>query len=277
MRYFKRFEPKDRTRFFTAIADKGSVPLAALVFYIVVCRATKKRPAVWTARHLGKQIGLGQWRVRQLLRQAKQAALVDYKRTTVGFRVWASEEFEGGWIKAWRAKRGGEGVGFYRLSTTKKYGYTGSVLLEMLDPEPRDKLMAEDCGIEIGYQRSITVLKACELFCWVRAKTARRALRRLAADGWLECVAPTLMALEERFVLKKSRWGKIVSDPLVLNQVCERFVPMTGNKHKVEKLRRERYALCNELFAIKEKLASNHYSIRELSVDASLLDELSDQ
>jgi hypothetical protein len=276
MHGWKGNQPKDRTRFFTAIADKGSVPLAALVFYVAVCRATKKRPRVWTARQLGKQIGLGQWQVRQLLRQAKQAGLVDYKRTTVGFRVWASEEFEGGWLKAWRANGCEDGFGHYRLSTAKEYGYTGSVLLELLDPEPQDKLMVADCGIEIGYERSITVSKACELFVWMRAKTVRRALRRLAKDGWLGCVNPKLVGLEERFVLKKSRWGKIVPDPLVLNQVCDRLVAQPCHKHEVKRLREERKALCEELVKVKGKLATNHERIRELSVDESLLQELSD-
>jgi hypothetical protein len=252
------------------------VPLAALVFYIAVCCATKQRPAVWTARHMGKQIGLGQWQVRQLLRQAKQAGLVDYKRTTRGFRVWTSEEFEGGWLKDWRAKAGEDGVGYYRLSTAAQYGYTGSVLLEMLDPEPRDKLMVEDCGIELGRERSIKVSKACELFLWMRAKTVRRALRRLAADGWLECVAPSLAALGERFVLKKSRWGKIVPDPLVQDQACKRLVAQPCHKREVKQLREERKALCEELVAIKNKLANNHDRIRDLSADASLREELSD-
>jgi hypothetical protein len=275
MRPWRGNQPKDRTRFFTAIADKGSVPLAALVFYIAVCRATKQRPAVWTARHLGKQIGLGQWQVRQLLRQAKQARLVDHKRTTVGFRVWVTEEFEK-WLKAWRAKGGEDGVGFYRLSTAAQYGYTGSVLLELLDPEPRDKLMVEDCGIEIGRERSIKVPKACELFRWMRAKTVRRALRRLAADGWLKCVEPSLAALGERFVLKKSRWGTIVPDPLVLAQACGRLVAQPCHKREVEQLHKERKALCEELVAIRNKFANNHDRIRDLSADGSVLEELSD-
>jgi hypothetical protein len=276
MRYWKAVQPKDRTRFFTAIADKGGVPLAALVFYIAVCRATRNRPGVWTARHLGEQIGLGQWQARQLLRQANKAELVDYERTMMGFRVWTSEKFEGGWLKAWRAKGGKDGVGFYRLSTAKRYGYTGSVLLELLDPEPQDNLMVEDCGLELGRERSITVSKACELFCWMRAKTARRALRRLAKDGWLECVKPKLAALGERFVLKKSRWGKIVPDPLVQNQACERYVPLRCNEHKVERLHKERKALREELGVIKEKLKSNHDAIRDLSVDTILAEEMRD-
>ena len=253
------------------------MPLAALVFYVAVCRASQKRPGVWTSRHLGAQIGLKQWRARQLLRQANQAGLLDYERTTVGFRVWASEEFEDGWLKDWRANEGRDGVGFYRLSTAERYGYTGSVLLELLDPEPRDKLMVADCGLEIGQERSITVLKACELFRWMRAKTARRALRRLVKDGWLKCVAPRVSAIPERFVLVKSRWGKIVADPLTLVRACDRLHTSSYHKREVQQLREERIALCKQMSALRAKLAENHDRMRDLSDDLTYPDELNDQ
>jgi hypothetical protein len=149
-------------------------------------------------------------------------------------------------------------------------------LLELLDPEPQDKLMVDDCGIELGRERSITVSRACELFCWMRAKTARRALRRLVKDGWLECVKPKLAAIGERFVLKKSRWGRIVPDPLVQDRASGRYVPLRCNEHKFKRLHEERKTLRKEMAAIKEKLKSNHDAIRDLSVDTILAEEMRD-
>ena len=187
----------DRTRFFVTLAVRYGVSLSALVFYAVACDADKHQPRVWTAKHLSAQLGLEPLRIRQLMRHARQQGLLGYTRTMRGFRVWAT-------TKAFAFNRRDEPRNFYRLSAAKVYGYTGSVLLELLDPEPRDKLDALDCGIERGHGRYISAAKACKLFPWMKLRTVRRTLCQLETDGWLKTEPGACGA---RFTLLKSRWG----------------------------------------------------------------------
>ena len=236
---------KDRTRFFISIAKTDGVPLAALCYYVAVCRVSETQPGCWTAKHLGRQIGLGHWRIRQMLEQAAdpQVQLLLHERTTRGFRIWLHPVFAQ-WlrIKTRRPKfadtiKGFKSplehvhdVGFYRLSTAAKYGYTGSVLLELMDPEPRevDPLDEPEVPEKVKDKpQFITVTKACKLFIWMQSKTVRRALRKLVEAGWLECISTKLSRYrtitnddfdswreevperergEEVYSLKKSRW-----------------------------------------------------------------------
>jgi hypothetical protein len=233
----------DRTRFFLSIAARSSVPLSALVFFVAICKATDLKMIVWTAEELGAEIGLGEHRIRQLLAQAKRLELLDYQRTMRGFKVCLSSQFASSkWLKP--ALRDPAQVGFYRLSTAQEHGYTGSVLLELLDPEPKDPLLARDLGVEA--KGHITASRACQLFTWMRIRSVRRALDRLVDAGWLARTGT-------QFRLAKSRWGDIVPDAAHLVVATQHFVDETAGKFPQN---RERLRARAQLLADAKALAN---------------------
>jgi hypothetical protein len=230
---------EDRTRFFVPLALQYGVGVSAIVFYCAVCRVRKARPGVWTAGHLGKQIGVSEHQARRLLRQARQHNLLDFKRTTYGFRIWLTPEFENRrWLKVWRKGEAESGiVNFYRLSAARERGVTGATLFELLDPEPEDALIARDEGID-RTDAVITARRAQTLFPWMRKPTVYRALNRLVREGWLR--ADKSPRLGTRFRLIKSRWGEIMPDLKISSD--EPLARVKGHDREIAALRAEKEA-----------------------------------
>lgn len=242
----------DRTCFLVHVAIcTTSVRLAALCHFIAACRCTIESPGIFTAKRLGHEIGVGHWRIRQLLKEAADWRVLGWRRTVRGFQVWVREESRV-WLEPSHGHRymGHDihsDLGHYRLSAAKQFGVTASVLLEYLDPEPRQLYALEDLegdenatqaekiqkydrvGLPEGVQhRTLTTPKALWLFPWMKQRTVEVALERLAKLEWIERAStklPRYKAVNEDdfdqwtqevpksergesvHVLKKSRWS----------------------------------------------------------------------